>query len=111
MFFEEQYRHYGWLIVGNQRLDIGGVISVNAVHVDAGNPVRVVLRFAHGKIQFGRDQMIRIGASQSVGYRENNSVILLGSPLLKIVPEIPDNIWIIPVAVAKELTVLLATTG
>jgi hypothetical protein len=44
--------------------------------------------------------MIRIGTSQSIGYCENNSIILLSSPLLKIVSEIPDNVWIIPVPVA-----------
>src|SRR5439155_20980997 len=53
--------------------------------------------------------MLRICTSQSIGYRQNNSVIFRGSPLLKIVPEIPDNVRIIPVAIAKELTVLLAT--
>src|SRR5439155_1051382 len=55
--------------------------------------------------------MIRIGTSQSIGYRENTSVILLNSPLLKIVSELPDNVRIIPVPVAEELTVLLATSG
>src|SRR5206468_13084678 len=55
--------------------------------------------------------MIRIGTSQSIGYRENTSVILLNSPLLKVVSEIPDNVRIIPVPVAEELTVLLATSG
>src|SRR6478735_3930731 len=55
--------------------------------------------------------MIRIGTSQSIGYCQNNSVILLSSPLLKIVSEIPDNIRIILVTVAEELTVLLATSS
>src|SRR5262245_13923999 len=55
--------------------------------------------------------MIRIGASQSIGYRDNNRVVLLNSPLLKIVPEIPDNVRITPVPVAEELAVLLATSG
>jgi len=55
MFLQEQYRHHGSLIVGNQRLDIGGEISINAVHVDARNPVRVVLRFAYWIIQFDCD--------------------------------------------------------
>ena len=55
--------------------------------------------------------MIRIGTSHSIGYCENNSVILLSSPLLKIVSEIPDNVRIIPVPVAEGLTVLLATSS
>ena len=55
--------------------------------------------------------MIRIGTSHSIGYCENNSVILLSSPLLKIVSEIPDNVRIIPVPVAEELTVLPATSS
>src|SRR5678816_987349 len=55
--------------------------------------------------------MIRIGTSHAIGYCENNSVILRSSPLLKIVPEIPDNVRIIPVPVAEELTVLPATSG
>jgi hypothetical protein len=55
--------------------------------------------------------MIRIGTSHSIGYRQNNSVILLSSPLLKIVSEIPDNVRIILVTVAEELTVLLATSS
>src|SRR5882762_3051793 len=55
--------------------------------------------------------MIRIDTFQSVGYRQNNSVISRGSPLLKIVPEIPDNVRIILVPVTEELTVLLATSS
>ena len=77
IFLQKQHRHYGGLVVGNQRLGIGGIISVNAVRVDARNPVRVVLRFAYIVIQFNRDQMIRIGTSQSVGYRQNHRVVLL----------------------------------
>ncbi len=111
ILFQEQHRHYGGLVVGNQRLRIGWIISVNAVRVDARNPVRIVLRIAHIVIQLDRDQMIRIDTPQSVGYGENNSVILLDSPLLKIVTEIPDNVRRLPVAVAEELTVLLARTG
>src|SRR6266481_4626085 len=111
IFLQEQHRHYSGLVVGDVSLRVRGIIGVNAVRVDARNPVRVVLRFAHFEVQFYSNRVNGVHAPDAIGYREDNSVILLGSPLLKIVPEIPDNVRIIPVTGAEELTVLLATIG
>ena len=50
--------------------------------------------------------MVGVHALDAVGDREDNSVILLGSPVLKIVPKIPNDVGRVLVTVAEELPVL-----
>ena len=81
-------------------------IRVNSVRVDARNPVRIVLRFAHEVIQLDSHWMIGVHALDSISYRQNYRH-LAGSPVLEIVAHIPDDVRIVPVAIAEKLSVLM----